>query len=98
MSGEVVTAVDAKVDENREQELLQGYRQLKDAPRPDGLLSSELLRGQGGMWRIQTTWRDREALMALRKSGSPPAALELLDRLGAEHSHGVFTVEDSYVP
>ena len=97
MSGEVVTAIDAKIVEHREQELLEGYRQLKEAPRPDGLLSSELLRGQGGMWRIQTTWRDRETLIAIRKSGSPPAALELLDRLGAEHSHGVFVVEDSYI-
>ncbi len=97
MSGEVVTAIDAKVDQNREQELFQGYRQLKEAPRPDGLLHSELLHGQGGMWRVQTTWRDRESLMAIRKGGNPPAALELLDRLGAEHSHGVFTVEESYL-
>ncbi len=96
MSAEVVTAVDATVDPEREQDLLHGYRQMNAGPKPDGFLHSELLRGQGGLWRIQTTWRDRDALMALRRSGKPPAALELLDRLGAEHSHGVFAVEERY--
>jgi hypothetical protein len=60
------------------------------------MLRSELLRGQNGAWRIQTVWRDAEALMAVRNSGEPPAALALLDRLGAEHSHAVFTVEQSH--
>jgi len=96
MSAEIVTAIDATVDPEREQELLDGYRQMNEAPKPDGLLRSELLRGQGGLWRIQTTWRDRDALMAVRNSGARPAALELLDRVGAEHSHGVFTVEERY--
>ncbi len=91
-----MTVVDAAVASDREQDLLDGYRQLKEGPQPDGLLRSELLRGQDGMWRMQTTWRDRDALMAVRSSGRPPAALELFDRIGATHSHGVFAVEDSY--
>jgi hypothetical protein len=98
VSAEIVTAIDATIDQDREQDLLDGYRPLMEAPKPDGLLHSELLRGQGGLWRIQTTWRDRDALMAVRNSGRPPAALELLDRMHAEHSHGVFTVEASYYP
>ncbi len=98
MSGEVVTVIDATVDPEREQELLDGYRQMNGAPKPDGLLGSELLRGQGGAWRIQTTWRDRDALMAVPQSGRPPAALELLDGVGAQHSHGVVTVEESWPP
>jgi hypothetical protein len=36
-----------------------------------------------------------EALMAVRKSGTPPAALELLNSIGAQHSHAWFTVERS---
>jgi hypothetical protein len=59
------------------------------------LQRSELLRGQEGAWRIQTTWRDVEALMAVRQRGKPPAAMALLDSLGAEHSHTWFTVEVS---
>ena len=34
--------------------------------------------------------------MAVRDSGEPPAALALLDSLGAGHSHAVFTIEQSY--
>jgi hypothetical protein len=64
--------------------------------KPDGLVRSELLWGQGGTWRLQTTWRDRGRPPALRDSGEPPAALALLDRLGAEDSHAVFTVEQSH--
>ncbi len=96
MSSRIVTVVDATVASEREADLLDGYRRMMDAPKPDGLLRSELLRGQGGRWRIQTTWRDRDALIAVRMSGRPPAALELLDGVGAEHSHDVFSVEDSY--
>ncbi|MGH3912009.1 MAG: antibiotic biosynthesis monooxygenase [Pseudonocardiaceae bacterium] len=96
MGERVVTAVDAMVDPKREGDLLDGFRQLNEGQQPDGLLRSELLRGQGGAWRIQTTWRDRDALIALRNSGKPPAALALLDRLGAEHSHAVFSIEQSH--
>lgn len=96
MDTRLVTAIDATVAQDREDDLLAGFATMNEAPKPDGLLRSELLRGQGGAWRIQTVWRDRAALMALRQSGNPPAALLLLDSVGAEHSHGVFTVEQSY--
>jgi hypothetical protein len=96
MSRPVVTTIDAKVPAGHEQELLDGYREMSEGDKPDGLLRSELLCGQDGVWRIQTTWRDMEALMSRRKSGQPPAALALLDRLQAEHSHAVFTVEESH--
>jgi|GEM_PF-1615956 len=96
MGAEVMTVVDATVDQEREHDLLDGFRDLIAGPKPDGLLRSELLRGPEGLWRIQTTWRDRDALVAMRKAGRPPAALALLDRLGAEHTHGVFSVEESY--
>ena len=96
MSAPLVTTIDAKVQSEREQELLNGFRRMNEGDKPAGLLRSELLRGQDGAWRIQTTWRDMDALMALRNSGEPPAALALLDRIGAEHSHAVFTVEQSY--
>jgi hypothetical protein len=92
----VVTTIDTRVQTQDEQDLLDGFSQINRATKPDGLVRSELLRGQEGAWRIQTTWRGREALLAVRDSGEPPAALALLDRLGAEHTHGVFTVEQTY--
>jgi len=78
----VITAIDAHVDPEREADLLNGYREMFNEQQPDGMIGSMLLRGQGGAWRIQTTWRDFEAQMTVRASGRPPAALELLDPPG----------------
>ncbi len=95
MTKEVVTAVDTHIDPDQESALIEGYERMTKESQPDGLIRSELLRGQDGAWRIQTTWRDLESLIALRKAGNPPAALVLLQGLGAEHTHGWFTVERS---
>lgn len=96
MENAVVTAVDAKVEAAQEPELIAGYRTMIEGPWPDGLLRAELLRGQNGAWRLQSTWRDMATLLALRASGARPAALVLLERLGLTHSHGAFTVQQSY--
>jgi heme-degrading monooxygenase HmoA len=98
MSGQILTAVTATVDANRESELTSGFRKLTAAPMPDGLIRTELLRGQNGSWRIQTLWRDRAALEAVRASPEPPAALELFRSVGADHSHEVFSVEHAHHP
>ncbi|MEI6622640.1 MAG: hypothetical protein WCP28_12110 [Actinomycetes bacterium] len=95
MAKQVVTVVDAQVDEGREADLLNGYRRMVGDDEPDGLIRSELLRGQDGAWRIQTTWRDLDAIIELRKSGKPHAASALLDGIGAQHSHAWFTVEEA---
>jgi heme-degrading monooxygenase HmoA len=95
MGPPLVTTIDATVPVEREEELLDAYRQLNEEARPEGLLRSELLRGQDGAWRIQTTWRDKEALLALRRSGRPHTAQVLLDRVGVAHSPRMFTVEQS---
>jgi heme-degrading monooxygenase HmoA len=95
---EVVTVVDAVVPADREDELVEMFRRLVASPKPDGLLRSELLRGQEGQWRIQTTWRDRDAVMALRARGEPPAAAALLDAVGATHTHDVFAVVVGHTP
>ena len=95
MKGAVVTAVDAVVPADREAELIEGFRLMAAGDSPEGLLRTELLRGQEGRWRIQTTWRDRAAVIALRARGEGPAAMRLLDSVGATHTHTVFTVEES---
>jgi heme-degrading monooxygenase HmoA len=91
-----MTAVSAVVPKEREAEFLDGYRALNDVRRPDGLLRTELLRGSDGGFVIQTVWRDRDALMAARDPNNPPAALALLDKVGASHSHDVLTLEEEY--
>lgn len=95
---QVMTAVTAIVAPEKEAALTDGFRDLTAGPTPDGLVRSELLRGQKGVWRIQSVWRDREALEAMRSSGDRPSALALFDRVGAEHSHEVFSVEHAYQP
>ncbi|MEI6362551.1 MAG: antibiotic biosynthesis monooxygenase [Actinomycetes bacterium] len=96
MAARVVTVVDARVDPARDAELIAGYQSMNEGARLDGLLRSELLRGQDGIWRIQSTWRDMDALAALRSSGVRPAALDLFESVEAQHSHGWFTVEQAY--
>jgi heme-degrading monooxygenase HmoA len=83
----------ATVEADREAELTTGFRNLMARPLPEGLIRTELLRGQHRNWRIQTLWRDRSALEAMRTSPEPPAALELFRSVGADHSHEVFSVE-----
>ena len=95
MGPAVMTTIDTVIEPEHEQDLIEGFRHMTEGRQPEGLVRSELLRGHGGAWRIQTTWRNRDALLALRASGEPPAALALLDRLGAHHSHTVHTVERS---
>ena len=89
----LLTSVELLVPEDRDGDVVPAYRALvTDEPMPEGLLRSELLRGQDGRWLMQTLWRDRDAVMAARSSGAKPAALLLAEQLGAEHSHDVLTV------
>lgn len=92
----VVVAITADVPAGREDDLVKGFRELATGPAPPGMKRTELLRLRDGGWRIQTLWENLDALLALRQSGTPPAALQLLDRIGAEHSHEVLFVNQSY--
>jgi len=96
-TAKILTSVTAVVPAEREAAFLHGYRSMLDAPKPDGLLRSALLRGQNGTWLIQTLWRDRDAIAGARDpSKSLPPALALCEQVGATHSHEVLTVEDEY--
>ncbi|MDQ4213156.1 antibiotic biosynthesis monooxygenase [Microbacterium sp. ASV81] len=96
MPEHVLTEVSAVVAAERESALIAGFAALLDQPLPDGLLRTELLRGSdaedGRTWRIQTLWRDRQALDAMRASAEPPAAPALFRSVGAEPSLTVLTV------
>ena len=91
----IVTAVQLVVPDGRDADLVAGYRELVAGPRPEGLLRSELLRGQGGRWLVQSVWRDRDAALAARVPGQQPPVLALAEHVGAEHSHDVWTLEHS---
>jgi heme-degrading monooxygenase HmoA len=92
MEYRILTDVSAAVDPAREDELVTGFQELIGKPTPDGLVRTELLRGAGGRWRIQTLWRDRDALEAVRAAPEPPAAPRLFRSVGADPSLQVYEV------
>jgi hypothetical protein len=98
MDRQILTDVSATVDANRESELVAGFQALIAGPVPDGLLRTNLLRGADGQWRIQTLWRDRDALDAMRAASEPPAAPRLFRSVDADPSLQVYevTVEHSF--
>jgi hypothetical protein len=93
MSSEILTEVSAVVPSDRVPALLDGFRRLLDQAMPDGLVRTELLRGDGDAWRIQSLWRDRAALDAMRAGPQPPAAPQLFREVGAEPTLRILTVE-----
>ena len=98
MAGRILTEVSATVQPAREEELVAGFRELIRQAVPDGLLRTELLHGSDGVWRIQTLWRDRPALDAMRAGPEPPAAPSLFRRVGAEPVLTVLEVAGDHVP
>ena len=93
----VVSEVSAVVSPEREDEFLAGFREMIALPRPEGLLRTELLRGSDGWWRIQTLWRDLDALAATRITPEPPrTAPQVFRSVGAEPSLEILDVEMAY--
>ncbi len=96
MSSPILTEVSATVDGSREAELVAGFRAMTAGATPVGLVRTELLRGPNGEWRIQTLWRDRASLDAMRAGAEPPAAPRLFGQVGAQSSLQVYEVEYGY--
>lgn len=92
MDGQVLTAVSATVAPGREADLVAGFEELLRHALPDGLLRTELLRGADGSWRVESLWRDRAALDAMRAGKEAPAAPALFRSVGAEPSLQVYEV------
>jgi len=98
MGQRILTDVSATVDPDRESELVAGFQELISGPVPDGLIRTDLLRGVDGRWRIQTVWRDRDALRAMRAASEPPAAPRLFHSVGADPSLQVYEVTLEHIP
>jgi quinol monooxygenase YgiN len=88
----VLTVVSAGIDPDRGQEVVAAFTALLAKPLPDGLLRTELLHGADGAWRIQSLWRDRAALDAMRALPEPPAAPALFAALGGSPTLEVLDV------
>jgi hypothetical protein len=66
MPGEIMTEVSAIVAGERAGDVVAAFAELAQRPLPDGLARTELLEGPGGEWKIQSLWRDRATLDAMR--------------------------------
>jgi hypothetical protein len=93
MNRRILTVVTATVDPDREGELLAGFHSLAATPVPDGLLSTQLLQGSNRDWRIQSLWRDRDALDRMRAGSEPPAAPRLFQSVDADPSLQIFEIK-----
>ena len=87
-----VTIVEGTVDAAREADLRSAWEN-KPTALPAGFIESSLLRGEERIWRIVTVWESKEAVMAMRASGEPPAALVMFERAGARPSVSMWTLE-----
>jgi heme-degrading monooxygenase HmoA len=88
-----VTIVEGAVEAVREGDLRSAWKD-KTAILPAGFIESSLLRAETGTWRIVTVWESKEAVMAMRASGEPPAALLMFEQAGSKPSVSMWTVED----
>ena len=87
-----VTIVEGEVDAAREGDLRSAW-EAKTAALPAGFIESSLLRAEDGTWRIVTVWESKEAVLAMRASGEPPAALAMFEQAGSKPSVSMWTVE-----
>lgn len=87
-----VTIVESTVEAAREGDLRSAWDNAS-THLPAGFIESSLLRREDGTWRIVTVWESREAVMAMRDSGKPPAAPMMFQQAGAETAVSMWTVE-----
>jgi heme-degrading monooxygenase HmoA len=89
-----VTIVEGVVEADREVDLRTAWKDATAAALPAGFIESSLLRTEDGTWRIVTVWESKEAVVAMRASGEPPAAPLMFERAGSTPSVSMWTVED----
>ena len=89
----VLTVLEAHVPQAREAELQAAYRAAAHDSLPPGLVRSALLRAASDptLWRIETLWESREALEAMRGSGTP-RGVQIFRAAGAEPMLSVLEV------
>jgi heme-degrading monooxygenase HmoA len=93
-----VTIVEGVLHPRREDDLRSAWEH-RPSELPAGFIESFLLRGENAAtWRIVTVWESREAVMAMRASGEPPAALVMFEQAGAEPIASFWSVEGHASP
>jgi hypothetical protein len=90
----IVSCVEAVVSDERSDDMRGAWARVLREPLPDGLIESRLLRAHDGDdWRIETVWRNTEAIAAMRATGVKPAAIAMFEAAGANPALTVWDVE-----
>jgi quinol monooxygenase YgiN len=91
----ILTMLEARVAPAREAALQAAYRDAAQDVLPRGLVRSTLVRSSNDrtMWRIETLWESREALDAMRGTGTPRGVL-IFRAAEAEPTFSAFEVVD----
>jgi heme-degrading monooxygenase HmoA len=89
----LLTVLEGEVEAARAKDLVAAFKQAESSI-PAGFIRSELIcaAGDGTRWRIETLWESREALVAMRNSGVPPAGVLMFRAAGAEPTLSIFDV------
>jgi quinol monooxygenase YgiN len=88
----VLTILEATVAPERAPDLQAAFRTAATQV-PPGLIRSHLVRAaaEPARWRIETLWTSREALAAMRQTGTPAGVL-MFRAAGAEPSLSLYEV------
>lgn len=94
--GAVITVLEARVDEERVQDLVSAY-QAGAATLDPGIIGTDLMRDarQPDQWRIVTRWQSMETLQAMRARGGTPKGIQFFRAAGAEPQLSIFEVVSS---
>jgi heme-degrading monooxygenase HmoA len=93
MDAAVETIVEGAVEPGRERDLRSAWEVTAAGALPAGFIESSLLRAEDGTWRVVSVWESKEAVLAMRASGEPPAAPVMFERAGSMPSVSMWTVE-----
>ncbi len=93
---EVITLVKGRVPSTKMREFKEGYKSLKEQPKPHGLIASYLLQDthDNEIYMIETVWKSEEALERMRKDETP-AAPALFQKVGSQPSLKIYNVSDT---
>jgi quinol monooxygenase YgiN len=88
----VLTILEATVPPDRVADLQAAFRAAA-AQVPPGFIRSHLVSAAAdpGRWRIETLWRSRDALAAMRQAGTPAGVL-MFRSAGAEPALSIYDV------
>jgi antibiotic biosynthesis monooxygenase len=95
----VLTILEASVPQARHADLQAAYRSAAHETFPPGLVRSTLLQATNDrtLWRIETLWKSREALDAMRGTGTTRGLL-IFRAASAEPTLTVFDIQDELLP